>query len=56
VPYLVFAALAVYSARAIWRAGLEARNGRAILLGIVGGVAAILAAGCFAGAIMLSLL
>jgi hypothetical protein len=53
---IVFTALAVYSARAVWRSGLEARNGRAILLGIVGGVAAIVAAGCFAGAIILSLL
>jgi uncharacterized membrane protein len=53
---IVFTALAVFAARAIWQAGLEARNGRALLLGIVGGVAAIIAAGCFAGAVILSLL
>lgn len=53
---IVFTALAVYAARGVWRAGLDARNGRALLLGVVGGIAAIIAAGCFAGAIILSLL
>jgi len=53
---IVFTALAAYCARATWRAGLEARNGRALLLGVMGGVAAIVAAGCFAGAAILFLL
>jgi hypothetical protein len=52
---IVFAALAAFCARATWRAGLEARNGRAVGLGIVGGIAAIIAAGCFAGAVILVL-
>ena len=53
---IVFTALAAFSARAVWRAGIEARNGRALLLGVVGGISAIIAAGCFAGAVILSLL
>jgi hypothetical protein len=53
---IVFTALTVFAARAIWQAGLDARNGRALLLGVVGGIAAIIAAGCFAGAVILSLL
>jgi hypothetical protein len=50
---IVFTALAVYGGRATWRAGLEARNGRAIAFGLLGGIAAVIAAGCFAGAIVL---
>jgi hypothetical protein len=50
---LVFAALAGYSLRAIWRAGAEDRGGRALLIALVGGGAAIAAAGCVAGAIIL---
>lgn len=53
---IVFIALAGYSLRATWIAGLEARNGHAILLGIGGGVAAMIGAGCFALAIILFLL
>jgi hypothetical protein len=49
---IVFSALAVYSLRATWRAGLNARNGRAIALGLLGGLAAMIAAGCFALAII----
>jgi hypothetical protein len=49
---LVFAALAVYSLRATWRAGLLERNGRAVVLGLLGGVAAMISAGCFALAII----
>jgi protein-S-isoprenylcysteine O-methyltransferase Ste14 len=52
---IVFAALAVYCARGTWRAGLQARNGRAILLGLCGGIAAMISAGCFAGAAILFL-
>ncbi len=52
---IVFGALAIAFARSVWRAGLEARNGRAILFGIAGGIAAIIAAGCFASAAILLL-
>ncbi len=45
---LVFGALAIYSLRATWRAGMAERNGRAIALGLLGGVAAMISAGCFA--------
>ena len=51
---IVFGAAAAYSLRATWRAGLEAGQGsRAMLIAIVGGVAAIAAAGFAAGAIIL---
>jgi hypothetical protein len=49
---LVFGALAVYSLRATWRAGVAERNGRAIALGLVGGVAAMISAACFALAVI----
>jgi hypothetical protein len=48
-----FGALAVFCVRETWRAGIERRDGRALLLGLVGGGAAIAAAGCVAGAIVL---
>jgi hypothetical protein len=50
---IVFGALAVYSGRATWRAGLDGRDGRAIALGLIGGIAAMVAAGCVAAAIIL---
>jgi hypothetical protein len=51
---IVFGALAVYSLRALLRAGLEpGAGGRAMLIAFVGGVAAIAAAGFVAGAIIL---
>ena len=50
---LVFGALAVYCLRATWRAGAEGRGGRAMLIALVGGGAAIAAAGCLAGALIL---
>ncbi len=50
---VVFAALAAYSLRATWRAGTSDRGGRAILLSLVGGGAAIAASGFAAGAIIL---
>src|SRR4249919_4023487 len=49
---IVFAALAAYSLRATWRAGVAERNGRAIALGLLGGFAAMISAGCFALAII----
>lgn len=53
---IAFIALAAYSLRATWRAGIDARNGRALALGIGGGIAAMIGAGCIAGAIILFLL
>ena len=51
---IVFAALAVYCLRSIWIGGLERGNGvRLFLVALVGGVAAIAAAGAVAGAIIL---
>ena len=49
---VVFAALAAYTLRAIWRAGTDGRDGRALLLSLVGGGAAMAAAGFAAGAII----
>ena len=53
---IAFGALAVYSARATWEAGIAGRDRRAILMGVAGGVAAIIAAGCLAAAIILFML
>lgn len=53
---IVFIALAVYSLRSIWRAGIGGRNGQAVAMGIGGGLAAIIGAGCLAAAIILFLL
>ena len=50
---LTFGALALYCLRAILRAGRSGRGGRAILLALVGGGAAIAAAGAFAAALIL---
>jgi membrane protease YdiL (CAAX protease family) len=53
---IVFLALAGYTLRSTWRAGIDERNGRALALGFGGGIAAIIGAGCIAGAIILFLL
>ena len=53
---IVFLALAGYTLRSTWRAGIDERNGRALALGLGGGIAAIIGAGCIAGAIILFLL
>jgi FtsH-binding integral membrane protein len=50
---IVFGALAAYCLRSLWQAGLDGRDGRAIALGVVGGIAAMVAAGCAAAAIIL---
>ena len=50
---VVFAALAAYSLRATLRAGTDGRDARALLVSLVGGGAAIAAAGFAAGAIIL---
>jgi hypothetical protein len=53
---IVFIALAVYSLRATWRAGIAGRNGRALILGLGGGIAAMIGSACVAGALILFLL
>ena len=53
---VAFCALAAYSARATWHAGIAGRNQRAMLLAVAGGMAAIVGAGCLAGAIILFML
>jgi hypothetical protein len=53
---IAFLALAAYSARATWHAGLAGRDRRAIVLAVAGGVAAMVGAGCLAGAIILFML
>ncbi len=53
---IVFGALAAYCLRETWRAGLEDRGRRALLIALLGGVAAIAASGCLAGALILFLL
>jgi hypothetical protein len=51
---IVFAALAAFCLRTIWRAGLErGSGGRMVLTALVGGGAAIAASGFAAGAIIL---
>jgi hypothetical protein len=51
---IVFAALAVFCVRSIWRSGTEpGHGGRLLLTGLVGGGAAIAAAGFTAAALIL---
>lgn len=53
---IAFCALAAYSARSTWHAGIAGRNQRAVVLALAGGFAAIIGAGCLAGAIILFML
>ncbi len=53
---IVFIALAIYSMRAAWLAGVERRDGRAIAIGLSGGIAALIGTLAAAGAIILFLL
>jgi hypothetical protein len=53
---IVFAAIAIVGARATWRSSVGGRDARAFGHAIVGGLAAIAAAGCFAAAVILFLL
>lgn len=52
---VVFIALAVSGAMAAYRYGLDGAGGKAFGAAIVGGVAAMVAAGCFAAAVVLAL-
>jgi hypothetical protein len=51
---LVFGAIAVVGARATWRSSLHGRDGRAFAHALVGGIAALVAAACFAAAFILA--
>ena len=53
---IVFIALAIYALRSIWRAGIAGRSGQALVIGVGGGIAFIIGAGCLAAAIILFLL
>jgi len=53
---IAFCALAAYSARATWHAGIRGRDQRAVVMALAGGMAAIVGAGCLAGAIILFML
>jgi len=53
---IVFIALAAYALRSIWRAGIAGRSGQALALGVGGGIAVVIGAGCVAAAIILFLL
>ena len=50
---IAFGALTVYCFGAVLRAGTEGRGGRALLIALVGGGAAIATAGCLAASIIL---
>lgn len=50
---LVFIAIAFVGGRAAWRSSVGRRDARAFGHALVGGVAALVAAGCFAGALIL---
>jgi hypothetical protein len=51
----VFAALAALGVMGTWRAGVDGLSRRAFVLATLSGVAAMIAAGCFAAAIVLGL-
>jgi hypothetical protein len=53
---VVFAAIAIVGGRATWRSSVRGRDARAFGHAIVGGIAWLAAAACFAGAIVLFLL
>ncbi len=52
---IVFAALAVSGGWGTYRAGADGETGRALLLAVGGGIAGMIAAGCFAVALVLAL-
>jgi hypothetical protein len=53
---IVFGAIAIVGARATWRSSVQGRDARAFGHAIVGGLAALAAAACFAAAVILFLL
>lgn len=52
---IVFAALSVGGAIRMWRAWQDGEQGRTIVFAVLGGVAGMIALGCFAGALVLAL-
>ena len=52
---VVFIAVAVTGLIATWRSSVRGRDGRALAHALVGGIACLAAAGCFAAAIILGL-
>ena len=52
---IVFVAVAVTGLVATWRSSIGGRDGRALAHAVIGGVACLAAAGCFAVAIILGL-
>jgi hypothetical protein len=52
---IVFTALALAGVVATYRAGREGSGGRALFSAVLGGVAAMIAFGCFGGAVILAL-
>ncbi len=52
---LVFAAVAVAGLIATWRSTIGGRDGRALAHALVGGIACLAAAGCFAVAVILGM-
>jgi hypothetical protein len=52
---LVFSALALAGAVGTYRTGRDGSGGRAFVNAILGGVAAVIAFGCFSGALILAL-
>ena len=52
---LVFSALAVGGAISTYRSGRAGQSGRALLMALMGGLAAVIAFGCFSGAVILAL-
>jgi hypothetical protein len=53
---IVFAAIAFVGARAAWRSSVDGRDGRAFGHALLGGIASLVAAACFAGAFILAVL
>ena len=53
---LVFVAIAVVGGRATWRSSVERHDARAFGHALLGGIAALIAAGCFSGAVILYLI
>lgn len=52
---LVFVAIAFVGARATWRSSVDRRDARAFGHALLGGIAALIAAACFSGAVILIL-
>jgi hypothetical protein len=53
---LALTGIAVAALIELWRAANDGQNGRAMALGIFGGIAGLAALGCFTGTILLALL